>query len=650
MAERLPTPGSDSGSWGDVLNAYLSVDHSATGKNTFTPPGTGAVKRNVEDKLGEAVSPADFGALGDGTTNDTTAFQAMLNSGKACVIPPPGTAYLISGTLTVPSNTIMVGIGRPKINITAASAMTFTGTSGAILRGLYFYGPHSGTSYQITIDGTSYNNTFEDIVVENCNGVFNLQGYNNTFRKITMRQLRGAGIRINTTTAVFNQLEDILVENGNNFGVLIDDSANNNNLLNIRKRFIEANLTDNQRTSQAANIANGRIGLECIGVRYNSWGNTIRNVRAEDTGDNGVSITGYRNNLSSIYSKNCQNYGLHIYGEGNVAVGVTAIGNALSGVELRPAFGGICRRNTISGVVALDNTQYGVRIDTSGNYATWSSGGSASSSQYCIYGLNVYVTDTGLAPGTFGNTPPTHTSGTVSDGSVNWVFINSGAAEGTLDATQNIVTGLVATNNTSGNTKLGGTGVNTITQPTSASSAEVPPPFMIARTGRKVMPQTMLPSTGTTTPNTGRIYFYPVYAPSIDINTIANEITTADPSGEERLGLYAHNESTGLPTGAPLFDSGAIDCTTTGVKTATVSPTVNADNKWLWIAVTFTGALQMRGTGTTSGAQILGVIDLQTPARGLYTGFTYGALPDVSSGYSFNLAGTSNGVSCYLIG
>jgi hypothetical protein len=61
--------------------------------------------------------------------------------------------------------------------------------------------------------------------------------------------------------------------------------------------------------------------------------------------------------------------------------------------------------------------------------------------------------------------------------------------------------------------------------------------------------------------------------------------------------------------------------------------------------------------GTNTGLQVLGVgtavagtPDLRNAARGLYTGFTYGALPDVSSGYSFNLAGTSNGVSCYVSG
>src|ERR1035437_3799200 len=34
MTARLPTPGGDSGTWGDVLNEYLGVGHDASGHNT----------------------------------------------------------------------------------------------------------------------------------------------------------------------------------------------------------------------------------------------------------------------------------------------------------------------------------------------------------------------------------------------------------------------------------------------------------------------------------------------------------------------------------------------------------------------------------------------------------------------------------------
>lgn len=46
----------------------------------FRAPGTGAVTRTIDSKLGEMISVKDFGAVGDGTTDDRAAIQAGLES------------------------------------------------------------------------------------------------------------------------------------------------------------------------------------------------------------------------------------------------------------------------------------------------------------------------------------------------------------------------------------------------------------------------------------------------------------------------------------------------------------------------------------------------------------------------------------------
>ena len=113
------TAGSIEGYVADYVPTYVAsyvptyVSQSAE-DGVYTPPGSSAVATTIQNKLRETASVKDFGAVGNGATDDTAAVQAAINSGNAEIYFPEGT-YKITSTIDITAKVKLKGVRNDSI-------------------------------------------------------------------------------------------------------------------------------------------------------------------------------------------------------------------------------------------------------------------------------------------------------------------------------------------------------------------------------------------------------------------------------------------------------------------------------------------------------------------------------------------------------
>jgi hypothetical protein len=122
---------------------------------TFVESGTGAVTETVQTKLRLGyVYPEDFGAVGNGTNNDTTALQNAINTGRDVYLAA-GKTYLHTTALSITTN--YQWVGGPGILKTsgAINSVTVGGGSIGVKLSLNFNSPGQTTGYAIYISNAN---------------------------------------------------------------------------------------------------------------------------------------------------------------------------------------------------------------------------------------------------------------------------------------------------------------------------------------------------------------------------------------------------------------------------------------------------------------------------------------------------------------
>ena len=162
----------------------LALGTADAASTQYIPSGAGAVTTTVQAALRRMVSVKDFGAVGDGVTDDTAAIQAAINSvktlGGGAVTFPYGN-YKVTSSLSVAGNFGYAGVQLIGNNSTITSTSNspallidaYAGGGGAsapeyrinaVIDGFYFNGPGVGLTSSVGIKA-QYS---ASVIVRNC--------------------------------------------------------------------------------------------------------------------------------------------------------------------------------------------------------------------------------------------------------------------------------------------------------------------------------------------------------------------------------------------------------------------------------------------------------------------------------------------------
>ncbi len=404
----------------------------------------------------DGVSVRQFGARGDGVSDDSAAFRAAIDSGaRRILVPRVSAAYLLRATLAPKDGQEIAGEGGTASLAFAlkdgAAGFALAGRAGVRLADLSIGSAvPTGTLHAIAIDSSS-----------DC-----------TISHVEFVELGGLGVRLRDSRTI--TVEDSLFRGGRNTAIEISGarSAENSVLgcVFTRNRGFGCRLTGGAYNNLVSDCATReRNGIELVGITYDSYANVVTRNHALACGDNGISVTGHSNVVSGNVCERNAFHGIGVYGSSNLILNNQATDNGqasrtnnltYAGFSVIPGWGGLGRGNYFLNNTARDDQpvkthSFGYKV-TPNSYAAWQGNADVTQRQFVVSGSSVYVS---TKAGRSGSRAPSHRAGTASDGGVTWLHI---ATVGSLDATDNAFMGNTSTGQRLAVYDLRGSGVQRV--------------------------------------------------------------------------------------------------------------------------------------------------------------------------------------------